>query len=201
MKKAVRMISAMLIAVLLFGTLPIISISSAEPSSPFIESVWKNSGDTVTLLDAESADGVGALPSTYEEYSVVRSTSTDPLISLEISWQDIIFTYSESGMKWDPHTHTYKGVQGSAWIANENSNYINITNNSDIDVSVSFEFDAKDGFDDLYGSFYDRGTLIENRVVISPEVSKEIEILLGGSIPSNTADRTPGGTVRITVSS
>ena len=201
MKKAVRMISAMLIAVLLFGTLPIISISSAEPSSPFIESVWKNSGDTVTLLDAESADGVGALSSTYEEYSVVRSTSTDPLISLEISWQDIIFTYSESGMKWDPHTHTYKGVQGSEWIANENSNYINITNNSDIDVSVSFEFDAKDGFDDLYGSFYDRGTLIENRVVISPEVSKEIEILLGGSIPSNTADRTPGGTVRITVSS
>ena len=201
MKKAVRMISAMLIAVLLFGTLPIISISSAEPSSPFIESVWKNSGDTVTLLDAESADGVGALSSTYEEYSVVRSTSTDPLISLEISWQDIIFTYSESGMKWDPHTHTYKGVQGSEWIANENSNYINITNNSDIDVSVSFEFDAKDGFDDLYGSFYDRGTLIENSVVISPEVSKEIEILLGGSIPSNTADRTPGGTVRITVSS
>ena len=201
MKKAVRMISAMLIAVLLFGTLPIISISSAEPSSPFIESVWKNSGDTVTLLDAESADGVGALPSTYEEYSVVRSTSTDPLISLEISWQDIIFTYSESGMKWDPHTHTYKGVQGSEWIANENSNYINITNNSDIDVSVSFEFDAKDGFDDLYGSFYDRGTLIENSVVISPEVSKEIEILLGGSIPSNTADRTLGGTVRITVSS
>lgn len=201
MKKAVRMISAMLIAVLLFGTLPIISISSAEPSSPFIESVWKNSGDTVTLLDSESADGVGALPSTYEEYSVVRSTSTDPLISLEISWQDIIFTYSESGMKWDPHTHTYKGVQGSEWIANENSNYINITNNSDIDVSVSFEFDAKDGFDNLYGSFYDRGTLIENSVVISPEVSKEIEILLGGSIPSNTADRTPGGTVRITVSS
>jgi hypothetical protein len=201
MKKAVRMISAMLIAVLLFGTLPIISISSAEPSSPFIESVWKNSGDTVTLLDAESTDGVGALPSMYEEYSVVRSTSTDPLISLEISWQDIIFTYSESGMKWDPHTHTYKGVQGSEWIANENSNYINITNNSDIDVSVSFEFDAKDGFDDLYGSFYDRGTLIENSVVISPEVSKEIEILLGGSIPSNTADRTPGGTVRITVSS
>ena len=201
MKKAVRMISAMLIAVLLFGTLPIISISSAEPSSPFIESVWKNSGDTLTLLDAESADGVGALPSTYEEYSVVRSTSTDPLISLEISWQDIRFTYSESGMKWDPHTHTYKGVQGSEWIANENSNYINITNNSDIDVSVSFEFDAKDGFDDLYGSFYDRGTLIENSVVISPEVSKEIEILLGGSIPSNTADRTPGGTVRITVSS
>jgi hypothetical protein len=201
MKKAVRMISAMLIAVLLFGTLPIISISSAEPSSPFIESVWKNSGDTVTLLDAESADGVGALPSTYEEYSVVRSTSTDPLISLEISWQDIIFTYSESGMKWDPHTHTYKGVQGSEWIANENSNYINITNNSDIDVLVSFEFDAKDGFDDLCGSFYDRGTLIENSVVISPEVSKEIEILLGGSIPSNTADRTPGGTVRITVSS
>lgn len=201
MKKAVRMISAMLIAVLLFGTLPIISISSAESSSPFIEFGWKNSGDTVTLLDAESADGVGALPSTYEEYSVVRSTSTDPLISLEISWQDIIFTYSESGMKWDPHTHTYKGVQGSEWIANENSNYINITNNSDIDVSVSFEFDAKDGFDDLYGSFYDRGTLIENSVVISPEVSKEIEILLGGSIPSNTADRTPGGTVRITVSS
>lgn len=201
MKKAVRMISAMLIAVLLFGTLPIISISSAEPSSPFIESVWKNSGDTVTLPDAESADGVGALPSTYEEYSVVRSTSTDPLISLEISWQDIIFTYSESGMKWDPHTHTYKGVQGSEWIANENSNYINITNNSDIDVSVSFEFDAKDGFDDLYGSFYDRGTLIENSVVISPEVSKEIEILLGGSIPSNTVDRTTGGTVRITVSS
>lgn len=201
MKKAVRMISAMLIAVLLFGTLPIISISSAEPSSPFIESVWKNSANTVALLDAESADGVGALPSTYEEYSVVRSTSTDPLISLEISWQDIIFTYSESGMKWDPHTHTYKGVQGSEWIANENSNYINITNNSDIDVSVSFEFDAKDGFDDLYGSFYDRGTLIENSVVISPEVSKEIEILLGGSIPSNTADRTPGGTVRITVSS
>ena len=201
MKKAVRMISAMLIAVLLFGTLPIISISSAEPYSPFIEAVWKNSGDTVALLDAESADGVGALSSTYEEYSVVRSTSTDPLISLEISWQDIIFTYSESGMKWDPHTHTYKGVQGSEWIANENSNYINITNNSDIDVSVSFEFDAKDGFDDLYGSFYDRGTLIENSVVISPEVSKEIEILLGGSIPSNTADRTPGGTVRITVSS
>ncbi len=201
MKKAVRMISAMLIAVLLFGTLPIISISSAELSSPFIESVWKNSGNSVALLDAGSADDIGALPSTYEEYSVVRSTSTDPLISLEISWQDIIFTYSESGMKWDPHTHTYKGVQGSEWIANENSNYINITNNSDIDVSVSFEFDAKDGFDDLYGSFYDRGTLIENSVVISPEVSKEIEILLGGSIPSNTADRTPGGTVRITVSS
>lgn len=153
------------------------------------------------LINAKSSGDVSAIPSLYQAYTVARDALVDSLISLEILWQDIIFTYSESGMKWDPHTHIYESAQSSQWISSQDSNHISITNNSNVDVKIALEFEATDGFDGLCGEFYDNGEIIENDFVIARSTSKEIEFLLDGSIPATTPDKTLGGAVRITVSS
>ena len=80
------------------------------------------------------------------------------IISVEVTWGWMWFTYDEG--TWDPETHTY---QGSGWeLYSSGGNQITVTNNGNVDVDVSYKFIRFEGsymedlgIDDVTGAFTD----------------------------------------------
>lgn len=71
------------------------------------------------------------------------NTATTPdVYSLDIRWDDMTFTYSESGSKvWDPATHTYTDETTASW--DKTTAKITVTNHSNVDVEVTFGYAAE----------------------------------------------------------
>ena len=90
------------------------------------------------------------------------------------------------------------GEDKSAWV--EENNVINIVNNSNVDVSVGIEFTPASGFDNISGEFYSNGSIVDKNINMAVDESRSITVKLNGTIPSNTADKTKGGKVTVTVS-
>ena len=72
------------------------------------------------------------------------STTVTNVYSVDITWGAMSFTYTSEGDKeWDPDTHTYKGNATTSWAPDvENGDLVTVTNHSNADVWVSFEFEA-----------------------------------------------------------
>ena len=63
--------------------------------------------------------------------------------SVQIDWGEMKFTYSTKGDKtWNPETHKYNVDAQDAWVYND-SNYVNVTNHSNVPVDVAFSFTAE----------------------------------------------------------
>ena len=64
------------------------------------------------------------------------------VISVDITWGAMSFTYSESGSKtWDPSDHTYEDNSTTGWVASGNT--ITVTNHSNVDVKANFTYMGK----------------------------------------------------------
>lgn len=67
------------------------------------------------------------------------ATSSTPVYSVDITWEDMTFTYNESGTRtWDPDTHTYTDNTTAGW--DKISADVTVTNHSDAAVKVSFGY-------------------------------------------------------------
>ena len=109
-------------------------------------------------------------------------TSSD-VISVDISWGAMEFTYSESGAKvWDPDKHAYVNADdtSSSWSANGNS--ITVTNHSNVEIEAELSFAAS--VSGIEGEFTESsGTENDNILALASAVDTSVT-----NAPSATAE-------------
>lgn len=59
--------------------------------------------------------------------------------SVDLTWEDMTFTYNESGTRtWDPDTHTYTDTTSAGW--DKVTAAVTATNHSNAQVTVKFDY-------------------------------------------------------------
>lgn len=100
---------------------------------------------TLSLSITALADGnvYGAGTGPQEPIDVTakyNDSTTEPTVySVDLTWEDMTFTYNESGTRiWDPDTHTYKDTTSAGW--DKDTAVVTATNHSNTVVTVSFTY-------------------------------------------------------------
>ena len=153
-----------------------------------------------SLLDARDANLLNELDALNEAVEKARGELVEAIVDLEVSWNTISFTYTSAPSTWDPKTHSYQNGGQGEWNAFENSNVINVTNNSNVDLALKFDFIPEEAYESVSGEFYTNGTVIDGASVIEEAESQKISVELDGNLTSIPTADTKGGTVKITVS-
>ena len=96
---------------------------------------------STTALAAGNVDGAG-VGSQYriDVTAKYNDGTTEPTVySVDLTWEDMTFTYNESGTRtWDPDTHTYTGTTSAGW--DKYTAKVTATNHSNANVTVSFTY-------------------------------------------------------------
>lgn len=67
------------------------------------------------------------------------SATVPTVYSVDLTWEDMTFTYNESGTRiWDPDTHTYTDTTYAGW--DKDTAAVTATNHSNTKVTVSFTY-------------------------------------------------------------
>ena len=114
-----------------------------------------------------------------------------PVASVEITWGTMEFTYVDGA--WNPDTHDY--AEGS-WVAEEEGNYVTVTNTGNVPVVVNYRYENAPGFD-FVGSFTD-GTQSLTTAQLPVGGKKTVWFLLSGRPKENLAEQI-AGTVTVTL--
>lgn len=119
-------------------------------------------------------------------------TNTLTVISVDITWGDLSFTYSDG--TWNPDTHEY---DGEGWtVYEEDGNTVKVENNGNTAVSVSFTYDAI--VDGITGSFTDGETPVSEPVSLPENGSSTVYLILAGK-PKQNLDHATIGSVTVTI--
>lgn len=96
---------------------------------------------STTALAAGNVDGAGV----GSQVPIVVTAkyndgATEPTVySVDLTWEDMTFTYNESGTRiWDPDTHTYTDTTSAGW--DKFTAAVTATNHSNTAVTVSFTY-------------------------------------------------------------
>jgi len=95
---------------------------------------------STTALAAEvNGAGVGS-QEPIDVTAKYNDGATEPTVySVDLTWEDMTFTYNESGTRtWDPDTHTYTDTTSAGW--DKTSATVTATNHSNAQVTVSFTY-------------------------------------------------------------
>ena len=96
---------------------------------------------STTDLAAGNVDGAGTGPQEPIDVTAkYNDGATEPTVySVDLTWDDMTFTYNESGTKiWDPDTHTYTDTTSAGW--DKDTAAVTATNHSNTKVTVSFTY-------------------------------------------------------------
>lgn len=96
---------------------------------------------STTALAAGNVDGAGVGSQVPIDVTAKYNVSaTKPTVySVDLTWEDMTFTYNESGTKiWDPDTHTYTDSTSVGW--DKYTAAVTATNHSNANVTVSFTY-------------------------------------------------------------
>ena len=126
------------------------------------------------------------------------SYSNDPngnpaqVISVDITWGELSFTYSDG--TWNPDTHTY---DGAGWnVDEEGGNSIKVENTGNTDVNVTYEYKAKET--GITGSFTDGETPVSAPVALPANNSSAVYLILAGK-PGKELEKAIIGSVTVTI--
>lgn len=95
---------------------------------------------STTALAAEvNGAGVGS-QNPIDVTAKYNNSTADPIVySVDLKWDDMTFTYNESGTRtWDPDTHTYTDTTSAGW--DKVSAAVTATNHSNVQVTVKFDY-------------------------------------------------------------
>lgn len=128
------------------------------------------------------------------------STTAADVISVDVEWGDMQFTYNVAGTKtWNPATHEYTTNTTNNWTAQGNE--IKVTNHSNVDVKATFSFTAETGFD-LTGSFSGNGLVLKSGVgkTYAEADSVSSNLTLSGDLAESVSSYEKVGTVTVQIS-
>ena len=108
-------------------------------------------------------------------------TSTGEVVSVDVAWGAMSFTYSASGTKtWNPTTHQYdENKTAGSWTASGNT--VTVTNHSNVAVNANLAFAGESG---ITGKFY---TAAENGTETSTIALATAEGTAYNNAPNGTA--------------
>lgn len=176
------------------------------------------SGEVTYLLNGSTSTGTLAWyqnldnDQTVDSYPVLDSShgivycieadpvfySNDPnsqppvIISVDITWGDLSFTYSDG--TWNPDTHTY---DGAGWnVDEEGGNSIKVENTGNTDVNVTYDYKAVEN--GITGSFTDGENPVSEPVSLPENGSSTVYLILAGK-PEQNLDHAKIGSVTVTI--
>lgn len=119
-------------------------------------------------------------------------TNTLTVISVDITWGDLSFTYSDG--TWNPDTHEY---DGAGWnVDEEGGNSIKVENTGNTDVNVTYEYKADET--GITGSFTDGENPVSAPVSLPENGSSTVYLILTGK-PEQNLDHAKIGSVTVTI--
>ena len=162
-------------------------------------------GDLVWYQNLDNGKEKDNVPVLDSSHGIVYRIEADPvfysndpnsqppvIISVDITWGDLSFTYSDG--TWNPDTHEY---DGEGWtVYKEGGNTVKVENNGNTAVSVSFAYNAT--VDGITGSFTDGENPVSAPVALPENGSSTVYLILAGK-PEQNLDHAKIGSVTVTI--
>ena len=119
-------------------------------------------------------------------------TNTLTVISVDITWGDLSFTYSDG--TWNPDTHEY---DGAGWnVDEEGGNSIKVENTGNTDVNVTYDYKVVEN--GITGSFTDGENPVSEPVSLPENGSSTVYLILAGK-PKQELKNATIGSVTVTI--
>ena len=155
---------------------------------------------SVTAFAAETNDGS---QNTSIDVNALYSdgVSTPEVISVNVEWGAMSFTYSVSGTKtWDATKHEYTTNSNAAWTATGNT--VTVTNHSNVAVKAELSFDADAAYNTVTGSFDKATLLLDSGDGLSyANADKDTATLtLAGTLANTVTTSAKVGTITVSIS-
>lgn len=159
---------------------------------------------STTALAAGNVDGAGVGSQVPIDVTAkYNDGTTEPTVySVDLTWEDMTFTYNETGTRiWDPDTHTYKDTTSAGW--DKDSAVVTATNHSNANVTVSFTYTPQ-GNTGVTASMTKRSFILYAGVEDYPDDASTNSAALtinGNSKPNGsvTAEGITIGTITVTI--
>ena len=159
---------------------------------------------STTALAAGNVDGASVGSQVPIDVTAkYNDSATDPTVySVDLTWEDMTFTYNESGTRtWDPDTHTYTDTTSAGW--DKYTAAVTATNHSNANVTVTFDYTPQ-GDTGVTAYMTKRNFILAAGVENYPNDAATDSSLLtinGNSKPNNsvTAGGVTIGTITVTI--
>ena len=157
---------------------------------------------STTALAAGNVDGAGVGPQDPIDVTAKYNDGVkEPTVySVDLTWEDMTFTYNESGTRtWDPDTHTYTDTTSAGW--DKTTAAVTATNHSNTEVTVSFTYTPQ-GTTGVNASMSKDSFKLAAGVEHKPnEAATDSSILTITGTPNNsvTAEGVTIGTITVTI--
>ena len=157
---------------------------------------------STTALAAGNVYGAGTGPQEPIDVTAkYNDDATEPTVySVDLTWDDMTFTYNESGTRtWDPDTHTYTDTTSAGW--DKVTAAVTATNHSNVQVTVKFDYTPQ-GATGVNASMSKDSFKLAAGVVNKPnEAATDSSILTITGTPNNsvTAEGVTIGTITVTI--
>ena len=96
---------------------------------------------SVTAFAAETSTGGDTTIKVTGKYAAGGEASE--VVSVDVSWGAMEFTYTEAGEKWDPAQHKTVANGTASWTASGNT--ITVKNHSNVGITAGFSFAKAEG--------------------------------------------------------
>jgi len=147
--------------------------------------------DTYPVLDS-SHGTVYCIEGDPASYSNDPTGNPAQDISVDITWGELSFTYSDG--TWNPDTHTY---DGAGWnVDEEGGNSIKVENTGNTDVNVTYDYKAVEN--GIIGSFTDGEKPVSAPVSLPVNGSSAVYLILAGK-PEKELEKAIIGSVTVTI--
>ena len=154
---------------------------------------------SVTAFAAEGSDtdnknGDTATITVSGKYS--SGTSATEVVSVDVAWGAMEFTYKAAGEYWDAASHTTKTNNDATWTASGNT--ITVKNHSNVGITAGFSFAKAEGTN-VVGEFSQDSVSLARAAEGSALDSQKAEVtfnITSGSIEADTASL---GTITVTI--
>ena len=162
-------------------------------------------GDLAWYQNLDNGETVDKYPVLDSSHGIVYRIEADPvsysndpngkpaqIISVDITWGELSFTYSDG--TWNPSIHTY---DGAGWnVDEEGGNSIKVENTGNTDVNVTYDYKVVEN--GITGSFTDGENPVSEPVSLPENDSSTVYLILAGK-PEKDLDHTKIGSVTVTI--
>lgn len=125
------------------------------------------------------------------------STGNAAVISADIAWDDMTFTYKDYTVgKWDPSTHTYGDTDFGGWKSEAKA--ITITNHSNIQIKASASFESASDHNAVGGFFRDSYMTAEGGEFVETDALDTVSVTLMSAF-GTTYDTAPTEKIHFTL--
>ena len=156
---------------------------------------------STTALAAGNVNVAGVGSQDIDVTAKYNDDATEPTVySVDLTWEDMTFTYNESGTRiWDPDTHTYTDTTSAGW--DKFTAAVTATNHSNANVTVTFDYTPQ-GATGVNASMSKDSFKLAAGVENKPnEAATDSSILTITGTPNNsvTAEGVTIGTITVTI--